>query len=290
MKPIINKWAVAFRDINSVKTNSLRTFKRINDNYRYFIADPFLFEYQNTAYLFVELLDYKVGRGSIAYAKYDKEKQEFNEFKVIIQENYHLSYPLVFEFDSEIYMIPEANGSNSLYLYKAKHFPDNWEKHAVLLDNVKLVDTTPFVYEHQFYAITKDNTSPEGPMLLLKIDTDNWRVLKRKIVTNDVSISRPGGKVYQKDNKYYMVTQDCKDGYGTALNFLSFTIDEDMSLSYRLENKITTADVQIEKVKNAVGIHTFNFTNSIEVIDYKYPKLAMYRMLCRVNSIIKRNE
>lgn len=287
MKLLVNKWAVAFINTKGELFNVTSEFLSIDDNYKNYIADPFLFDYQENTYLFVELFDYKIGRGTIAYAKYYKKNNSFGRIREIISENYHLSYPLVFDYKGEIYLMPEANESNSLYIYKATSFPEKWEKHAVLLENIKYVDTTPFVYNSQFYAITKDNSTPQAPMFLLKIDPEKWSVVEKKEITDDVSFSRPGGKVFQKDGKYYMVTQDCEADYGAALNILSFTIDEDMNMSYHLEKKITPAEVSVKGIDRITGIHTYNFTEELEVIDYKRPQFAFYRRFCKLINRLK---
>lgn len=48
-------------------------------------------------------------------------------FKEVLNENFHLSYPNVFEYDGSIYMLPETFESNQLRLYKCVSFPYKWE-------------------------------------------------------------------------------------------------------------------------------------------------------------------
>jgi hypothetical protein len=281
MKVKINKWSVAFRAKRGEFFNIPDDYLIVNDTRKGFCADPFLFDYNGDTYLFVEYFPYKLGRGVIAYTKYNPVKNCFGDFKEIIREKYHLSYPLVFEYKNEIYMMPEANESNSLYVYKAKRFPDRWEKHKILMDGIKLVDTTPFIYNDVFYAISKNNETPQAPMMLLKIDADSWKISDIKVITDDVSMSRPGGNVFTIDEKYYMVTQDCKDDYGKALNILSFTIDDEMNLSYKSIKKINPEDIEVKKIKQLSGIHTYNFNDKIEVVDFKYPEMGLYRLFWR---------
>lgn len=282
----ITKWAVAYRKKSSEFLDVSKSFRMIKDSYKGFYADPFLFDFKGDTYLFVEFFDNRLYRGVISYSKYNKEKGEFDSFKEIIRENFHLSYPLVFEFENEIYMMPEANESNSLYIYKAKDFPEVWEKHAVLMNGVKLVDTTPFVFNGKLYALTKRNENPQAPMMLLIIDTEEWRVLQSEDVTDDVSISRPGGNAFQIDDQYYIVTQDCKEEYGKVLNILSFSIENDMQFCYSLLKRIEPDSVIIDE-KKAVGIHTYNFSKELEVIDFKYSTRSFYRLFCKLIRKIK---
>jgi len=277
MRLMTDQWTVAFRKKKGDRLSDQSEFERIPTGLKEWYADPFLFEYQGDIYLFTEYFLYKHGLGTIAYAKYDRSTNTFGAFKEIIREPYHLSYPLVFIHNDEIYMMPEASGSESLYVYKAKHFPDVWEKHAVLTDGIKLVDTTPFLYNGEMYAVTKKDDTRQDPMLLLKIDPDAWKITSRKVVTDDLSISRPGGKVYQENGIFYMVTQDCEKDYGSAMNLLSFSIDGDMNLTYQLLKKITVDAVHIKDIHNAVGTHTYNSCGELEVIDFKYPRLSIVR-------------
>ncbi len=277
MRLMTDQWTVAFRKKKGNILTDPSEFVRIKTGLKEWYADPFLFDYQGETYLFAEYFLYRHGLGTLAYAEYDKASGSFGAFKEIIREDYHLSYPLVFVYKDEVYMMPETSGSDSLYVYKAKHFPDKWEKHAVLTDGIKLVDTTPFIYNGEMYALTKKDDNRQDPMLLLKIDPDSWKITAQKTVTDDISVSRPGGRVYQESGQLYMVTQDCEKDYGSALNILSFSIDDDMNLTYDLVKKITVEDVHIKDISNAVGTHTYNFNNELEVIDFKYPRLSVCR-------------
>ncbi len=288
MKIKITKWAVAYRKKTGHFLDTSIDFKKIKDSRRVFYADPFLFDYKGNTFLFVEDYDNKLGRGVISYSKFNKEKGLFDGFKEIIREDFHLSYPLVFEYENEIFLMPEANESNSLYIYKAKKFPSEWEKCDILINDIKLVDTTPFKYNGELFAISKRNENPDAPMLLLKIDSENWKVIEKRNITDDVSISRPGGNVFEFNNQYYMVTQDCKDDYGKALNLMSFTIDDNMDLKYHMEKRITPDMVKVTGIKEIKGIHTYNFSKELEVIDFKYPIISFNRLFWKSINLVKK--
>lgn len=272
-----DKWAIAYRKKKGSMLDDAGGFTMIPQDYKGFYADPFLFEHDGKTYLFAEYYEHKINRGYFVYAVYDAEKNAFSDFKEIIREDYHLSYPLVFRHKGEIYIMPEAGHSDTLYLYRATRFPDEWEKAAVLLDGIKLADTTPFDYHGRFYAVTKCNRTRQDPMLLLRIDPDQWSVTGKTVVTDDISVSRPGGHVIRQDERYYLVTQDCQKDYGTALNFLEFSIDGNDHLEYRFTKKITPDHVGVDGVKTVTRIHTYNFTEGLEVIDFKYPITDFYR-------------
>ena len=49
--------------------------------------------------------------------------QDTKEVVEIINEPFHMSFPNVFKFENEFYMMPENSESNQLRLYNAVDFP-----------------------------------------------------------------------------------------------------------------------------------------------------------------------
>ena len=64
-------WNVAWRKINreGILTDKITPFAIIKNSFRYWAADPFLFEHENQVYIFVELYDYIKCRGCLGYCK-----------------------------------------------------------------------------------------------------------------------------------------------------------------------------------------------------------------------------
>lgn len=283
----IETWTVAFRKRKNGLLSDCSGFQIINNGYKGWYADPFLFDYNGETYLFAEYFSYKLNRGVIAYSKYNKNTDSFSSYKEIITEDYHLSYPLIFEYNNEIYMLPEANESDSLYFYRAVEFPEKWEKTKSLLDDIRLVDTTPFFIDNNLYAIGLDISDNGNDLLLLKYQDNSFYVVDR-IENCNMSISRPGGKIFAYDNRLIAVTQDCKEEYGKAINFVEVSVkDNKLSLSDPVK-KTTPADIVLNTAKQAQGIHTYNFSKNLEVIDLKYYKNSYYRVLQRIISLLKK--
>lgn len=282
----IETWAVAYRNKKHGYLEDGSGFKVIDNGYKGWCADPFLFEYNNETYLFVEFFSYKLNRGVISYSKYNTETNSFDSFKEIITEDYHLSYPLVFEYNNQIYMIPETSESETLYFYKAVNFPEKWEKTGSLISGIKIVDTTPFFVDNDLYLIGLDITSSNHNLLLMLYKDNNLRIVD-KIENCDMSLSRPGGRVIATDNKLIAVTQDCKEDYGKALNFIEVCVKDNKLMLSEVHKKVTQEDVELINAKQAKGIHTYNFSENLEVIDLKYYKTSYYRALQRVISLLK---
>ena len=283
----IETWAVAYRKKKSEKSSDFSDFKIISNGHKGWYADPFLFDYKGETYLFAEFFSYKLNRGVISYSKYNPTINSFDSYKEIIREDYHLSYPLVFEYNNDIYMIPEASQSDALYLYKAVDFPEKWEKSECLISGLKLVDTTPFFIENNLYAVGLDITDNKYNLLLMIYKNGKFSVLDN-IKNCDMSVSRPGGRIIVRDNTLIAVTQDCGEEYGKAINFIEISVkDNKLTLSEPLK-KITSENVGLIKAKQPDGIHTYNFSNDLEVIDLKYYKRSYYRVLLKFISLFKK--
>ena len=152
-------------DGNSILNYKKTPFTIIKNSVRYWAADPFLFEHNGDIYIFAELYDYFKRRGVIGF--YKKNKKKRGKWIPVISEDYHMSYPYIFEKDGQVYIMPESNASNTLYLYRAINFPYKWEKFTVIRQDMKLADTTLFGCNEKIFALTFDVASPKNPGLML---------------------------------------------------------------------------------------------------------------------------
>lgn len=275
----IETWSIAYRKRKpGLLFEDSSGFKVIDNGHKGWYADPFLFDYEGKTYLFAEFFSYDIGRGVLVYAVYDDEKDCFSDFKEIIREDYHLSYPFVFTGnDGNIYMMPESNEANELYLYRAVSFPAKWEKHKVILDSIKVVDTTPFEYNDKHYAFSLEL---DDNMLLLEFDSD-YSIKDKTHLSNDMSFARAGGRVFDHNGKQIYVAQDCKEDYGKAINLIEFDL-KDKCFNHNLIKTINPGNVELINAKKSSGIHTYNFSNKLEVIDLKYYRNSYYRVMKRI--------
>ena len=279
----IETWSIAYRKKkDGLIIENTSDFKVIDNGHKGWYADPFLFDYKGNTYLFAEYYSYDIGRGVIVYAVYDEKTDSFSEFKEIIREDYHLSYPLVFQGeDGQIYMMPESNQKEELYLYRAVSFPFKWKKEKIIMNGIKVVDTTPFQYQNKNYAFS---LKLNNQLLLLRFGDGIFEKPDVQFVTDDMSFARPGGHVFDLDGNKIFVSQDCSGEYGKAVNLLNFKLadDKDHPVEFSLLKKITAEQVGLINEKPGAGIHTYNFSEKLEVIDIKYYRKSYYRLLKRI--------
>ena len=263
-------WNIAVRQgyPGMILEDQSQPFVLIPNSWRSWEADPFPIEYHGTVYIFAEVFDYLKRRGRIGYTKLVNGK--WQPWKIVIDEPFHMSYPNVFEYNGEIYMIPETSADRTLRLYKAANFPDRWELAKIIDPNIALVDTTLTFGDSGICAITTEISNyPVQEDLILTLDAD-WNILSKTVVREaHPEFSRCAGNVISQANRRVRVSQNCEGHYGKGLIFSEL---DERNLSDGLGNvvlQLTPKDVAVNKEKNWTGIHTYNHTQHYEVVDFE---------------------
>ena len=261
------KWNIAFRPRKSnltLMTDTNSPFTVIPNTWRYWCADPHLVEFNNKTYIFAELYDRVLRRGVIGYCTISDNTA--SKWKAALSTPFHLSYPNVFCFDSNIYMIPESYVAEEIAVYKAKNFPNNWKKVKILKKDIITVDSTPLEINDENFLLSYLLRDDNGCLKLFKYNND----LKTCFSIPDTDKQlRPAGNFFKIDNILYRPAQDCKNGYGSALNFYSVDNISDTNYSETLFKKITPQMITTDTNIVSHGIHTYNFNDKYEVIDIK---------------------
>lgn len=281
----IETWNIAYRKRTKGVFDRKSSFTVIKNGHKGWYADPFLFEYNDDIFLFAEYYSYKLKRGIISVSKYNKTTDKFEKFTPIIVENYHLSYPVVFNYKGDVYMMPESGESNSLYMYKCKSFPNEWEKMPLAMSNIRLVDTTPYIKGDNFLALSLRISDPayaNGDLVLLKYDGSKFDIISDKPLSSDMSFARPGGNFFSYEDVLYYPSQNCDGEYGKSLNIVKLSDGLDASFNYAIEDKVLPEEISLIKGKTPQGLHTYNICDEFEVIDLKYYKNSFYRLIYRL--------
>lgn len=195
-----------------------------------FVADPFLAEESGRRHLFFEVLNARTGRGEIGLASSD-DGVLWRYERIVLREPFHLSYPQVFRWEGEWYMVPETMGAREVRLYRARRFPDLWEGAGTLLSGEGYVDPTlvrrdglwwlfvihPKHHLHLYYA--RDLTGPwtEHPL--------------SPLFRGDPRASRPAGRIVEEGGRLLRFSQDGVPWYGRRV--LAFEILELTPERYR---------------------------------------------------------
>lgn len=255
--------------ISAIKNPAISR-KDVTDAFTAFVADPFMVRVQDDCLMFFEIFNQQKNRGEIAFAR-SKDGYKWNYQQIILSEDFHLSYPYVFEFESNWYMIPESCEANSVRLYKATSFPDRWKLESEILVGSRFVDASILHFEGIWWLFVGVEPTPESACNMLKLYyTDDllgqWvEHPMSPIVSNNSAISRPAGRIRQIDGKLVRFAQDCAVTYGH--NVVAIEI-ESLTKDHYQESKIAHDRNYLFELGtlsfNHVGMHHLDFIKSDE--------------------------
>jgi len=251
-------------------TNEFHQFKKIIPPKDRLWADPFVYHKNEKYFVFFEELIYSKKIGHISVFEVDKTGN-FSSPKKIIEKDYHLSYPYLFDFENELYLIHgSTKGLNSFVeLFKCEEFPYKWKFFKKILENIPLVDTTIFYYDKKWWLFgckaEIDGSSQSNELLLFFSENpinSKWISHPLNPIITDIKKARPAGKIFRKNGNLIRPAQNCDGLYGRGFSFNKII-------------KINENEYEEEQVEyfepewdsNIIGIHTFNSEGSCVVID-----------------------
>lgn len=179
------------------------------------VADPFLLHRDGSWHVFVEIFNLDTDRGEIAYAT-SPDGLRWAYQGVVLREPFHLSYPLVFEWDGGIYMLPESKQANAVRLYAADRFPDRWRPVATLLTGQYADPTIARIHDRWWMFAQRgldelrlfSSDGLEGP----------WTEHPRSpIRAGNRRVTRPAGRIVATDGRLIRFAQDAWPSYGSRV-------------------------------------------------------------------------
>ena len=267
-----DQWALAFKISASQEiANTFYDFKLIIPPKDRLWADPFPQKNMDKYFVFLEEYLYKEKKGHISVMEIDRTGLWTPPVRVL-EKAYHLSYPFVFSWQGNYYMIPETFDNKTLELYRCVSFPSAWELEAVLMEKINAVDATLIEIDRvwwMFVNMAISGSAPHDELYLFYADSPlgPWKAHKRNPVKSDVRCSRPAGRLFHWKGNLYRPAQDCSVRYGYAISLNKI-------------NRLTPEDFQEELVSritpnwnpNLAGIHTINNASELTIVD-----VFMYR-------------
>lgn len=243
---------------------ALEEFRWMGDGETGNAADPFLFEYEGRIWLFFEAIDERNGHGHIACGWID-EGGLLRDRRSVLSLQTHLSYPQLLRQGDGIYMLPESAKSGGLDLYRARRFPDEWERVGRILD-FPCVDSTVFRLDGVWWMFT----SPKAPGLSVALTwlyraerlEGPWQLQDTEPVATSAVNARSAGEIVAARNRLLRPAQDCSRSYGSALVF-----NEILELGPDRYAERIHSRVDAKSLPYMIGLHTYNRCGDWEVID-----------------------
>ncbi len=262
-----DQWFLMYH-VGSGGYGAMWRYKKIIPPKDRFWADPHVIYRQGKYYLFIEEFLFEKNRGHISLMEMDEEGN-YSEPVTILERPYHLSYPFVFEFENEYYMVPESAENRTVDLYRCVEFPHRWQHHKTLLSGLNAVDATLYFHQNRwwmFVNIAENEGASSCDELFLFYSDDlfgeNWIPHPLNPVISDVKKARPAGKIFSENGRLYRPSQNCSGRYGYGFHINEITcLDE---TSYQEE---TVSSVLPDWDENLLATHTYNRAHRLSVID-----------------------
>lgn len=214
-------------------TNPVLTALDVTDVPAKFVADPFMIRTAPAWYMFFEVFNERSRRGEIGVAT-SSDALHWRYGGIVLAEPFHLSYPYVFTFGDQHFMIPESGEARAIRLYKAEDFPRRWTLAATLVSGAAFVDSSIVRHQNEWYLFTETRPSINDTLALYYADslTGPWHEHPQSpIVSNDAHTSRPAGRIVTANGKLFRYTQDDAPSYG--IQVVAFEVTELTTASYK---------------------------------------------------------
>jgi hypothetical protein len=177
------------------------------------------------------------------------------------------SYPSLFQWRGEWFMIPETGARRRVEIWRARRFPDEWELERVALDGVDACDATVCAYDDRWWMFVT-LCVPGGPradeVSLFHADTPlgSWQAHRANPVVSDAGHARSAGALYREGDALIRPSQDVRSGYGHAV-----TLSRIDRLTPREFHETPIGAVRPSWHRRVRGTHTIARSERFEVVD-----------------------
>jgi len=263
----VEQWFLAFKFGASEVAPDLEGFTRIVPPKDRDWADPFVLEKNGRWFVFFEELPYAARKAHISVIEIDAAGRWSKPVRVL-ERDYHLSYPFVFEEDGDLYMLPESAKNRTLELWRCVDFPTRWRLERTLMEGVRMVDATLHRAAGRWWLFANcapgDSRIYDDELNLFhaeRLDGD-WQPHPANPVKSDARCARPAGRLFSRDGALFRPAQVCVPRYGAGIALHRVT-------------KLTTGEYAERQVARLVppeasgllGLHTMNHAGDLTVVD-----------------------
>lgn len=254
-----NNWSIGIYTGNSPfslspsekVTNPVLTADDISDVDAKFVADPFLVRDDQSWIMFFEVLN-KDNQGDIGLAtSSDGFNWEYQQ--IVLDEDFHLSYPHVFEWEGSYYMTPESAESGSVRLYVADNFPHSWSFLGDLISG-KFVDPTIFRHGGRWWMFASKGNKTLHLFHAEQL-TGPWQEHPLSpVVSENPNIARSAGRIITVNNRIFRFAQDDAPVYGNQVRLFEI-LDLDLGTFRQEEIELSPLIKATGSGWNAIGMH-----------------------------------
>jgi hypothetical protein len=264
------QWGVAFVNKSWNETTLAEGIQIKNPPSRWF-ADPFVVTRNNRTICFVEEYWNSKQRACISAVELF-DNNEYHILGPVIEESFHMSFPYVFEYQNELYMVPETSENNEIRLYRCVAFPLKWTYVKSLMTEISAADTLIFNYDDKWWLLTNvpvNGDSNHCYQLNIYYTTDlingDWVSHNHNPVLVDSMIARNGGIIFSDGQLPIRCRQkqgfDC---YGKGLTLAKLT---QLTRETFVEEQIS--EINPDFFDRIIGNHHLHSDGVYTVYDYR---------------------
>lgn len=229
-------------------------------------ADPFPVAVGDRRFVFIEEYLYAQGKGHISVIELDG-RGGWQSPVPVLERDYHLSYPFIFEWRGEFFLVPETSQNETVEVYRCVSFPLEWELCKVVMQGVRVADSTLMEVSGRWWmfanlAVDGARNWDELHVFHAPSPLGPWVAHRRNPVKSDVRSARPAGRLFESGGELYRPAQDCSERYGYAVS-VQRVIRLD-PWEYREEE---VERILPRQIPGAIGIHTLNRVGNLTVLD-----------------------
>lgn len=260
------------------------------------LADPFLFVYNDSLFLFYE--EKRLNTPGVIKMISTCDLYTWSSPITVLEEPFHLSFPWVFEENGTIYMLPETGSQKSVRLYKSTNndlSSFEFVKELIKSPKDKIItmgygDSCIYKTESKYFLFTmlqyEDNINCLELYISDKVD-GNYTPHPLSPIIKSQKTGRNAGCLLLKNNKLYRFSQDCTKKYGDNVNIsIIHTLTSTNYQEELIKENILPTEIDFYKK----GGHQFNAVNFkgkwIVATDAKeYHYLLGQRILNRISKL-----
>ena len=227
-------------------------------------ADPFILDYDDKRItLLVEEFDHKIHRGRIARLFVDRKSWTVTDCKIVLDLNTHLSFPMIWREDNNVYVFPENYHSGGWNMYRY----DETEEKLVFIQQVsneKLTDAIIWKNGGEYYLLSTYAPRPNGSELTIwksKYLKHDYTELQR--IKFNENLGRNAGVIFRYGDKWIRPAQESNHVYGHSISFQKVILQNDCFSFKEIYRFHSPHNVYY------VGAHTYNTLGNMAVIDVK---------------------
>jgi len=262
------QWFLAIRpkEPGRAANEAMHSYRVLAPPKNAFHADPCLFHWKGSDYVFYEDFSYASGKAAISCARIESDGRLANS-EVVLDRPYHLSYPFVFEYAGSVYMMPETRMNRTLEVYRAEEFPRCWVLEKELMRREHAVDPTLLQYGGKYWLFVNlakktYSTCDELHLFFANSPLGPWHAHLLNPIISDVRYARSAGGLFWEGERLIRPAQDCSTAYGYAIAFREVEVLSETEYSERPYGRIGP-----EWAPRNLGTHTYTRTERFEMID-----------------------